>query len=57
MLLGTVAASLLPTLIGKDGRIRAGEGSIRAGEGGISAGEGGIYGDMYGKNKIGVRAM
>ena len=47
MLLGSLAASLLPTLLGKGG--------IRAGEGGIRAGEGAIYGDMYGKNRIGVR--
>ena len=56
MLLGSLAASLIPMLFnsGKGG-VRAGE---RTGSGGVRAGEvtgRGIYGDMYGKNRIGIR--
>ena len=51
MLLGSLAASLILALIGRGG-VRAGEGGVRAGE---MVSDGGIYGDMYGKNRIGVR--
>ena len=60
MLLGSLAASLILTLLGKGssggnimmGGVRAGEGGVRAGE---QVGKGAIYGDLYGKNRIGVR--
>ena len=59
MILGSLAASLIPSLItpllgkGIYGGVRAGEGGVRAGE---MVGEGPIYGDLYGKNRIGVRS-